>query len=215
MNAFKTAEEMGETLAAANLADTLISAGFIEEARTRCDTAMKAENPHNNVSAALARLEEVPEFENKTLAGITRRARKAVDFYKELAKAIFLPNLGAMAGVWNGPQCELSVTLEAKQFTAIGSYELAAGGILGAFTLPAASVPPDRFTFEYHGRIRGRSISGRVSQKSLNTPPPSLLSLPADDPFRMVVADSGRELMAMEGQGNNRRFYVWKVKDGM
>ena len=31
----------------------------------------------------------------------------------------------------------------------------------------------------------------------------------------MVVADSGRELMAMEGQGNKRHFYVWKVKDGM
>jgi tetratricopeptide (TPR) repeat protein len=216
VDAFKTAETMGETLAAANLADTLISVGFIEEARDRCVSAMKMENPHNSVSAALARLEDVPEAEEKTLAGITQKAREAVVFYKELAKAIFLPNVDAIATVWNGPQCELSVTLEDKQFTAVGSYELPANALL-AFIPAAASVPPDRFTIEYHGSIKGRSITGTVSRKSLNTPPPTLLSLSTNDPvpFRMVVADSAGELSVMEGQGNNRRFYVWRVKNGV
>jgi hypothetical protein len=217
VDAFKTAEEMGETLAAANLADNLINAGFIDEARDRCVSAMKAEKPHNNVSAALARLEDVLGSEDKTLTGITRKASQAVDFYKLLSKAIFLPNVDAVAGVWNGPQCELRVTLEDKHFTAVGSYELAAGGLFGALRLPAAPVPPDRFTIEYHGSIKGRSITGSVSRKSLNTPPPTLLSLSTNDPvpFRMMVDDSARELRVMEGRGNNRRIYVWRVKDGM
>jgi tetratricopeptide (TPR) repeat protein len=148
VDAFKTAEEMGETLAAANLADNLINAGFIDEARDRCVFAMKAENPHNNVSAALARLEDVPEAEDETLAGITQKAREAVVFCKELAKAIFLPNVDAIATVWNGPQCELRVTLEGKQFTAVGSYEVPANA-LAAFIAAAASVPVESF----HNRI--------------------------------------------------------------
>ena len=212
VDAFKTAEEMGETLAVANLADTLISVGFIEEARDRCVSAMKTENPHHNVTAALERLEGVPEAEDKTLAGITHKAREAVEFYKELAKAIFLRNVDAIATVWNGPQCELRVTLEDKQFTAVGSYELPANLLLGFMPTPA-SVPPDRFIIEYHGSVKGRSITGTVSRKSLNTPPPTLLSFSTNDPvpLRMVVADSARELSVMEGQGNNRRFYVWRV----
>jgi tetratricopeptide (TPR) repeat protein len=215
VDAFKTAEEMGETLAAANLADNLISAGFIDEARARCVSAMKAENPHNNVSAALARLEDVPESENKRLAGITRKAGQAIEFYKELAKAIFLPSVDEIATVWNGPQCELRVTLEGKQFTAVGSYELPAYGL--GIIAAAASVPPNRFTIEYHGSIKGHSITGTVNRKSLNTPSPTLLSVPANEPapFRMVLADGAREIRIMEGQGNNRHFYVWRVKDGM
>jgi hypothetical protein len=159
----------------------------------------------------------VPESEDKTLAGITRKASQAIEFYKELSKAIFLPNVDEIATVWNGPQCELRVTLEGKHFSGVESYELPAGGILGGFPSALAPVPPDRFTIEYHGSINGRSISGSVSRKSLNRPPPTLLSFSANEPvpFRMVLADGAREIRVMEGQGNNRHFYVWRVKDGM
>jgi len=212
VDAFKAAEKMGETLAVANLADTLIGAGFIDEARDRCVAAMKAENPHINVSDALARLQGVREEEDKTLAGITQKTRQAVEFYKELGKAIFLPNVDTLGDVWNGPQCELRVNLEGTHFTALGSYESSPNALATPF---AMAVGPDRFTIEYQGSIKGRSISGTVSRKNLNPPPPSLLSFSRDEPvpFQMVVADSARELRVMEGQGNNRRFYVWTVND--
>jgi tetratricopeptide (TPR) repeat protein len=158
VDAFKAAEKMGETLAVANLADSLIFAGFIDEERERCVSAMKAENPHNNVSEALARLQDVPHEEDKTLAGTTQKTRQAVEFYKELGKAIFLPNVDALADVWNGPQCELRVTLEGTHFTAIGTYELSP---LNALAAPfAMAVGPNRFIIEYQGSIKGRSISG-------------------------------------------------------
>jgi tetratricopeptide (TPR) repeat protein len=212
VEAFKAAEKMGETLAVANLADTLIGAGFIDEARERCVSAMKAENPHNNVSEALTRLHDVTEEEDKTLAGITQKTRQAVEFYKELGKAIFLSNVDALDEVWNGPQCELRVNLEGTHFTALGSYE----SLPNALARPIAmTFEPDRFTIEYQGRIKGRSISGTVSRKHLNPPPPSLLSFSRDEPvpFRMLVGDSARQIKVMEGQGNNRRFYVWTAED--
>lgn len=215
VDAFKAAEEIGETLAAANLADKLISAGFIEEAHKRCDTAMKEQYPHSNVSAALARLQEVPQAEDKRLAGITEKARAAVDFYKKFANAIFRTNLDTMASVWDGPQCELNVTLEAEQFTAVGVYELpTGGGILGALMLPS-SMPPERFTIQYSGRIKGHCISGTVTRKGKNSPPATLLAGAANEPvpFQILVAESGRELSVMEARGNNRLFYVWKVKE--
>jgi hypothetical protein len=157
----------------------------------------------------------VPASEDKALTEITRRARKSVDFYKELGNAIFLPNLDAMAGVWNGPYYELTVTLEGNHFTALGSYELT-GNALAGFGL--APPPPDRVTIEYNGTIKGRSIRGSFAMKRLNTPPPTLLSSSAADktiPFQIVVHDSGTKLTVMEGEGNTRLIYVWTVKGSM
>ena len=207
VHAFKAAEKMGETLAAANLADALISAGFLDEARDWCVDAQKAEHPHRNVNAALARLEDTPESETKRLATITRDAQQTADFYKELGEAICCPDIHKIDSSWTAPECEYSVTLANKRFKAVGSYEQRGG--IGLF---AAASPPDHITVEYSGTIKGHSIRGKVWRKSQNSGLPlgTLMNEPA---FHMLIADGGKKLKIMEGQGNARRFYEWSLRD--
>jgi hypothetical protein len=122
-DAFEDAEAAGETLASANLADKLINAGFVKEAREKCQAALQAENPHKNVSAALARLEGLPDQESKSLDEILKKSTDTSEFYKEMGKRIANTDFTNMGGKWVGPDCDLAITLDGGRLRAAGSSQ--------------------------------------------------------------------------------------------
>jgi len=64
IDAFRRAEQMGETLAMSNIAEKLTTAGFLREAQQECDNALKKDRYHYNVVTTLARLKGMPDNEN-------------------------------------------------------------------------------------------------------------------------------------------------------
>jgi tetratricopeptide (TPR) repeat protein len=86
VNAFRKSEEMGEPLAMTNLAGKLITAGFLPEARTECDEAMKIEPP-NNLSNVLARLTDVQEDEDKRERAVLEKAERESEFFASFGRA--------------------------------------------------------------------------------------------------------------------------------
>lgn len=59
VSAYRRAEERGETLAMSNLANKLMDAGFVTEARAICEAAIAIKDHHRNVDASLSRLTEL------------------------------------------------------------------------------------------------------------------------------------------------------------
>src|SRR5262249_54775087 len=61
VDAYRKAEEAGETLAMSNLAQKFISSGFLCEANEVCKRAMSIEGFHQNVSHAVSRIKAIPD----------------------------------------------------------------------------------------------------------------------------------------------------------
>jgi Tfp pilus assembly protein PilF len=95
---YKTSMDLGGTLAAANLAWVLMDAGALEEAETILRTARGKENVHQNVFAALNRLEKIREEEKKRKQKIAEVSEKRRQFLLGYADAML------MEGEWKLPE---------------------------------------------------------------------------------------------------------------
>lgn len=218
VDAFRTAGEMGQSLAMSNLAKRFTSAGFLREAQKECDRALTIENYHPNVGHALARLKELPDEENETEAELLRKSKPKSNFYRQLGRAMSRCNPSQSPDRWEGPDCVLNVRILGSEFSAEGSYErppsplalAMMGGLLSGRDTSSA----DRFRVEYRGTLRGRAIEGYVTRTKEGAPPVRrtlLGSMEDETKVLMVLADDGSELRVMENpQSKDLRFYELK-----
>jgi len=220
VSAYRTATGMNETLAMSNLAEKLISTGFLSEAQSQCDAALAIKDYHKNVSRSLARLKDVPDQEEKKETELIEKAARVSAFYKIFGKAILQVGPTTLAEHWQGPDCALKVTFAGSTFHATGSYERPAYGLsagilsFGSFGAGSEKNSTVQFQIEFGGKMRGRAIEGYVSRKRNNETPVvnTLLGSTEGEPtVLMVLNDSGSELLVMEKTtGSEAIFYLFK-----
>lgn len=217
--AYRRSKSMGETLAMANLAYNFISGGFLAEAQSACDEALRSTDYHKNVSHALARLKEVPGEEETKLAELLQKARPVGEFYKSFGRAIGAREPSEVPSILVGPDCPLTVQLDGSLFFATGSYERSGGVLTNALLGFGGSISSGRYRVEYRGTLRGRTVDGIAKRTQEDEPAttPSLLG-PFNDEKRvlMILSEDGREVQVMEIQQGSvpPRFYVLKRHAG-
>jgi hypothetical protein len=216
VKAYRKSEELGETLAMSNLAQKLISAGFLDEAEKICNEAVKIENYHKNVGYAITRIKDVPEEENKKEKEIIENATPLSEFYKGYGHALTKTLPASLATEWQGPQCKLRITQKKGILTAEGSYETETlyGGLLQAvlgYKENAIDKIKSKFFVKYEGEINGMAIKGTIlveeekSQKSTG-----LLTSPGEPKdVLMIISDDLTQIRIYEKKGQKgKEFYT-------
>ena len=163
VDAYLRAAEKGETLAMSNLAYKLMSAGFLELAREHISNAINSQDPHRNVGEAFARLNDIPDEENKLLEEALNQAKSKADFYRLSSQAIQRPNIAGLGPAWEAPSCTLSVSLDGLKFSAEGEYEVEqnalSAGLLGGHKNKT-------YRLRLTGEISGHRVYGTVERRS-------------------------------------------------
>lgn len=224
VNAYRKSEEMGETLAMSNLANKLIEAGFVSEAQTICDEALKLKDFHQNVGSTLGRLKGLPEVENKKEAEAQKKAKPLSEFYKEFGRGVARPMPTNLATRWQGPDCILDIVFAGVTFSASGSYELSiqAGGLVAhaltrrSTTFTMSTGVSVRNQIEYQGASRGQAIVANVVRnkegEQAKARSLSLLGSMEDrSTVLLVVRNDGSEIQICEkANTGSPRFYSFK-----
>jgi tetratricopeptide (TPR) repeat protein len=102
VSAYRKASDLGNTLAAANLAYQLLGAGFTDEAMKLLDEARLKEDPHPNVGQAIAAVAQAKQRDKETEEKVTKAAREQRYFMLAYADALFLQtdSTSGFAGSW-------------------------------------------------------------------------------------------------------------------
>lgn len=222
VDAYRKAEEMGETLAMSNLAQKFISAGFLPEAKKQCESALAIQDYHKNIGHALARLTELPDEETKKESELLDKAKPKSNFYRLFGRAATRREPNEITGSWAGPDCVLNVRLLGTAFEAVGSYERPANALYAGLGLMGLSggvatsggSRPSRLQVKYSGTLRGQAIEAHVTRtpEDASLAVTSLLGSKEDETkVLMVLTDDGNELRVMESpRGSSPRFYTLK-----
>jgi hypothetical protein len=174
-----------------------MEAGFLKEAQEEFDKAVAKKDYHKNVNLGLARLRDIPDEEEKKeqelLAGVKRKA----DFYKVLGLAVSQPTPSNLSTRWQGPECELHVSMSGNKVRAIGSYEKEASS--GLMALSSNSKTTAKYQIEYEGTLDGRVIDGTV-QRTRQGDGSVYTALGIGDPKTkvLIAIDDGGVLRAIE-----------------
>ncbi len=216
VEAYRKAEELGETLAMSNLSQKLIRAGFLKEAEEICDHAVKIKDYHKNVGYAISRIKEVPEEEDRKEKEITAKAVRVIEFYREYGQALVKENVQDLVGVWDGKQCPLNIEIRDGKFRAEGTYEqkkfvslftLALGGIRS--TQPPT---PMKYVVRYDGLVTGFTIKGSVLiEEAGETRRPAPLPIEAEKSKEvlMIISNDLKKIRVYEKDASeSERFYT-------
>ncbi|HEX4464593.1 MAG TPA: tetratricopeptide repeat protein [Solirubrobacterales bacterium] len=84
---YHSAVEKGNTLAAANMAERYLNAGFTTDAQEVIDDALASETPDNKVTRVAAEIREQREAQGKELTKISARGGKAASFLSTYGSA--------------------------------------------------------------------------------------------------------------------------------
>lgn len=214
VNAYRKSEKMGETLAMSNLANKLIEAGFLSEAKAICDEALKLKDIHKNVGSTFGLLKGVPDDEEKKELEAVRRVKPLSEFYKEFGRGISRPMQANLPNRWQGPDCVLDFVFSGSGVSALGTYERPSPMGLAALALPGSGSAPTRLRVDYQGFARGQAIVATVVRKNEGekTRPRTLLDS-VDDGAKalLVLRDDASEIQVCEHvSGGSSRFYSLK-----
>jgi tetratricopeptide (TPR) repeat protein len=213
VSAYRESEQLEGTLAMSNLAQKLMSAGFLSAAQEKCEKGLKVENFHQNVASTLAELRSVPEEEERKEAELLGRAQLLSEFYKQFGRAILRREPAKIAAGWKGENCELRAGLVGREFEATGSYEQSRGllSLMSAFGVPGQNTA-DRYHQKYKGTFQGYSIKGFMT-RTMEEDATKVRGLLSSAEYKievvMVLADDGNEIRVMEKPENGSpRFYT-------
>lgn len=217
INAYRKAEELGETLAMSNLAQKLVQAGFLREAEEICSRALKMENYHKNIGYAITRIKEVPEEEEKKEKELTQKGLRYSEFYREFGKGAVASEPSDQVGVWEDPKCKLHLEIKGSIFRAEGSYELATPTLaeiasmrLGVWGSGGSSTP-SKYVVKYVGELSGRAVKAVITEQREDQPETilgGLVSSPQAKKVLMVFAESLDKILVYEKDAlEEKRFY--------
>lgn len=219
VNAYRKAEELGETLAMSNLAQKLINAGFLEESEKICNEAVKTRDYHKNVGNAISRIRDVLEEEDRNEKQIIERATPISEFFKDYGHALTKNTVSGHTGRWQGPDCELRIMINRNTFLAEGTYERQSpnlNALLGFNALlakPGIGTPPEisRYRVRYEGTAQGHSVKCTFVREEEGKPAAltSLLGgLQKGVYVLMIISDSLKEIRVYERDAaKDRQFY--------
>lgn len=214
VDAYRTAENLGETLAMSNLARKLIKAGFLKEAHEVCKRALQIEHYHKNVGYTIQQIKGVPEEEEHRQKELLARAIPLSEFYRDFGRAAVRNEIVEHSGRWRSPDCELEITINGGTFLAEGEYEVKRGG-LGLGTFLATPAPPttpetDKYRIKYSGQLYGHTIKCDVVREEVRKPAIflTLLSQMRDATHAlMVVSDNLSEIRVYEKRSSKEPLF--------
>jgi tetratricopeptide (TPR) repeat protein len=220
VHAYRKSKEMGETLAMSNLAQKFLSAGFVEEAQAECDQAILIKDYHVNILDVLGKLRELPDEERKNQDEALKKAKPKIEFYRAVGRAVSVPEPGALAEHWQGPDCVLNMEQSGKSVRITGKYELDANpfGVGVAFGMLGGLRQIIKYQVEYTGTLLGHVIVAVVSRTrdGGGTIASGLLES-ADNKTKtlMIVSGDHSEIRILENpHGVYPTYYVFKRLDG-
>lgn len=214
--AYRKAEESGETLAMSNLANKLLKAGFLSEAQTICDSALKISDYHKNLGRTLGNLKNALDDENKKEEDILIKVKPISDFYRDFGGAVAKLACKGLPTQWKGPDCILQVSIVGENFIAKGSYEQHRLGLRGLMYFGMGSDAEKgepasvKYTIEYRGTIKGMGIVGNVIRKRADEveTTKSLLGSGEELPTVLFIVDEkGDRIKVFERLKTSKRFY--------
>jgi tetratricopeptide (TPR) repeat protein len=196
VSAYRRSEAMGETLAMANLGTRLLRAGFIDEAKAICDKALAVEGFHKNIGQLSISLREISDTETKATDDVLDGAKPRVEFYRRFGESIGSTELSGIAGIWNGPDCPMTLEITNDQIRFHGNFERDANPLSALVGILNAKSTA-RHRIEYTGVLRGRIVIGKVYRSSDDQAATSLLSSSTDGQKALMVM-SENEIFALE-----------------
>lgn len=198
VQAYRKSEEQGGSLATSNLAQKLIGAGFLDEAKALCDKALTMNDYHKNNALLAARLKDLPSEEDEALRKLRKRMKPKIDFYREAGEAVSAsqPRLGR---IWKGPDCNLSLEMHENVVHLTGSFKQQQNLLSLAIMGSSASPVPKTHHIDIEGKFTGRLIQGTLKRRIADAPPPTLLSM-SDEATKilMIVSKDFRTIRIME-----------------
>ena len=214
--AFQKAEKLGETLATSNVAERLLAAGFLQEAKESCERAIALGTYHVNITTTLARIQRMPDEDEKKETNLLQKTREKSDFYRAFGRGLTQAEPEVFDGIWrssSGPT--ISLVLADRTILGRGQYEEKLNGLGALF---AGGAPPRQIKVEIKGQLRGKAIWGTVSRADVEAPNLSLLNAAAElKDLLMVMSEDEKVLLIMEAvssagksesSSGNAKFYT-------
>lgn len=212
VDSYKKAESEGETLAMSNLANKLIEAGFLEEARKKCENARSTSDYDKRIDDAFVRLKEVESTEQEQVKETQLKAAPISQFYSHAGEALSKSHT-SIVGHWQHDKCLVNFTHDGDKLIGLGTYQTKREqptGILGLLGGGDAKIDIDwRLTYEL--TQIGHFFKGVFNDKRDDDHRLSTLLL-SNAPYEiiMVLSSDGSELAVLEEQYGNQRFYKLK-----
>lgn len=171
VSALQTAAKEGETLAMSNLAEKLISAGFLKEAQMELLCAKDINNAHKNVAKAQVRLDSIPSEEEENKAMKLEGASELSQFLSEVGHCTWQPMPSELGGTWIDEEVSLVVSKEKDRFTAKGSYQKnQTVNALAAAIAGTSEKSVDTFDVTVSGRLIGSVLVGEYTTERRRNP---------------------------------------------
>jgi len=214
--AYRKSEELGETLAMSNIAKKLIKVGFLVEAQEICTKALAIKDFHKNIGSTISEIKDIPEEEDKKEKKITGEALPLSEFYRDYGRAALQDRPSDQISRWQGPDCELEITIKGKSFFAEGRYEQQEGlglrNALFAMAPPGATTRMKKYRVRYEGILVGRSVKCVLMRQMEGEPSAAYSLLSVGDKgidVQMIFSDSLQDIRVYEKRGRkDRKFYL-------
>jgi tetratricopeptide (TPR) repeat protein len=198
ISAFQTAANQGETLAMSNLAEKLISAGFLKEAQNELLRARGIDYAHKNIAQSQVRLDSINSQEAENKATKLEGAPELSQFLSAVGHRIWQALPSELGGTWSDKDVSLVVSRENDRVLARGSHHKPQTGLgLRAATMGMGESSVDTYDVTVSGRFVGSVLVGEYSseRRGYQPNPMSLLGLlPSKNEF-IAIFDYKRRVL--------------------
>lgn len=166
VTALRNAEKEGETLAMSNLGYKLLGAGFLKEAKAVSEKGLAISGFHKNVAMLAARLQEIPDEEQKKLEAALEKVRPKAAFYRSIGAATLRPIPKSVAGKWRRKEDNtvFDAAVSGTNITFKGTREISS-----ALNLSTTETKV-RQNIEYTGHLHGQMIAANLTRKFEGAP---------------------------------------------
>ncbi len=204
VDAYRRSAESGETLAMSNIAYKFMGAGFLTEASSQIDLALKQSDPHRNVGEAMSRIKDIPDEETKVIDEAIEKAKSRLAILRQLSDGIVKPNVRTLPAFWTSPDCTLQVSIEGLKFRAEGEYEVESKNLFSATAISTKN----QYKLTFEGKIVGTRVIGEMQRRHIGGAlgATSLLGLGSSETkhkFAMVIIPEENKIKVIEQFSSN------------
>ena len=199
VEAYRRSAESGETLAMSNIAYKFMGAGFLNEAKSQIQEALKHSDHHRNIGEAMSRVKDIPDEESKSVDEVIDKAKSRLAILRDLSESIVKPNVKDLPSDWVAPDCILHITIDGLVFRAEGEYEVESKNPFGL--TPLLTKTQYKITFE--GKLVGARVVGEMQRKQIGSGSSAtgLLGLGSADTkhkFAMIIFPQENKIRVVE-----------------
>lgn len=168
--AFQKSIEMNGSLAASNLSNIMVEAGFLDKARETAGVFINREGVHPNLFKTMVNINEKAESDKKLFLDACNSAKRIDAFYAQFGAAITKYAPQEVGGVWLAPEWAMELTLLGEKITGMAHYEVAdatnpLAGLGGLLQSPRAV---RKMEVSLDLTINGKSAIGKYKQKRID-----------------------------------------------